>query len=265
MAKTLRAARLRALPLALALPALLGATRPAVEGTEVELGTGTVRAEVDDFRANPTYRYRTAGMNGHLQLRHRTESGLSFTGQLGVEGALIVGNTQLAPTQLDDWSAPRYNLGEGTVYGGVAGRVGQHWRFLGVEAGGAAFRDNLRELAIRPSAEGWIGAPKLAYLWGAWNTGPLHASNLFNEPTVGVGHRGEWVTAHVGAHVASRLLVPPDKQAPWVAGATIEVNPGVRIGVDYAEGRRSRQQAQADTRLMFVVQVDQKERAEAPW
>ena len=32
-------------------------------------------------------------------------------GQLGLEGALIVGNTQLAPTQLDDWSAPRYSLG----------------------------------------------------------------------------------------------------------------------------------------------------------
>lgn len=254
-----------ALALMLSLPVLLGATRPAVEGTEVEIGSGMVRAEVDDYRANPTYRYRTAGMNGHLLVRHRTAGGLSVTGQLGLEGALIVGNRQLAPTQLDDWSAPRYNLGEGTAYGGAAGRVGQHWRFLGAEGGAAIFRDNLRDLAVRPSVEGWVGLPSLAYVWGAWNTGPMHASNLFNEPTVGVGHRGEWVTAYAGAHVASRLLVPPDKQAPWVAGATIEVNPGVRVGIDYAEGRRSRSQAQADTRLMFVVQVDQKERAEAPW
>ena len=260
MARTCGAAALLAL-----VPVLLGATRPAVEGTEIEVGTGMVRAEVDDYRANPTYRYRTAGMSGHLWMRRRSPAGFSLTGQLGVEGALVVGNRQLAPTQIDDWSAPRYNLGDGTAYGGGAARVGLHRRFLGGEAGAAVFRDNLRDGVVRPSVEGWMGLPALAYVWGAWNTGPMHATNLFNEPSVGVGHRGDWVTAYAGAHIASRLLVPPDAQAPWVAGATIEVNPGVRVGIDYAEGRRARTQGQPDSRLMFVVQIDQKERAEAPW
>ena len=255
----------RVIPLSFAAALSLAAARPAPEGAEIEINTGTARSEIDVIDVNPTYRYRTAGVFGHVMVRQRAESGLTIAAQLSGEGALIVGNAQLAPTDADDWTGPRYELGQGTAYGGGGARVGYHGRFIGGEAGAVLVRDNAHDHALRPSAEGWIGVPKLAYAWASYNTGPTIATPLFNQPFVGVGHRSDYVSVWAGAHVISRLEVPPDELAPYSMGAALEVNPGVRLGLDYAEGRRSRSQAQPDSRLMMVVHVERRERDEAVW
>lgn len=245
------------LPLAL-FPLAAGLTgfHPAPEGTETIVGVGFSRTE-HDTDSSPVYRYRHSGMSTQLMARHRFPSRLTLAGQLAVDTTLVSGFQQRTRTELDEFTSPSSKVGQVQAFGAAVGRVGLHLKFAGAEAGFAAVRMPSTGGAVLPSGLAWVGAPKLMYAFAQTAAGPIAGSAVLAEPTVGVGHRGDQLSAWVGYHVWSRLEeIPPREDAPWTAGGAIEISPGVRVGVDYGRGTVKSEQGQPDERVLMLIQVD---------
>jgi hypothetical protein len=243
-------------------PLLLAAARPAPLGTETEAGFGVSQSQFDTLATTPVYRQGTTGLTGHLQARHRLPSGFTFSGQLDAELALVTTDRQMTAASAEDWTPPQYGVGELTTFGGAGLRAGWHGKYIGAEVGGGLYRHNAIDFGLRPSAEIWMGLPQVAYLWAGGGTGPMAASAALSQTFVGVGHHSKYITAWYGAHVRSRLEVPPRRDAPWQAGAAFAISPGVRLGGDFAYGRSAAVQSQADSRALMMVIVDQTKRDE---
>jgi hypothetical protein len=234
---------------------LMGAG-PAPQGTQTDLAFGASRSEFVTS-GSPVYRYRTAGQMVHLGATHRFDKHFTLSGDLNATAGLVTGLEQRTPTNPDNYTAPRAGVGGIVLDGSVALRAGMHFKYAGAELGFAGSAMGARDQRVVPSAHGWVGVPKLAYVWGQTMSGANGSSVVLAEPMVGVGHRGDALTAYFGAHVISRVEdVPPRSDAPWMSGLLLEISPGVRLGAEYARGTATQTQVQADERIVMRIQVE---------
>jgi len=259
----------------LALPGIalvsMGA-HPAPKGTEVSVITGHTLTEYQSLSSAPAYRYVSNGLGGHVSARHRFDNNFSLAAQLDVDHGIISGFQQETASVDGTYDPASKHVGDTAWNGATAVRVGWHDGIVGGELGVAFAGLPETEQRVYPSAIGWVGVPKYAYLWGSTFAGPITRAQTLHEPMVGVGHRGDFMSLWWGTHLESQIAglpwqyLPLDNplanndvsknNIPFVAGLTVEVSPGVRLGVEYGAGDGQRLQTVEDTRLSMVVQVE---------
>ena len=245
---------------------------PAPEGTEVSVVTGHTLAEYSSLSAAPAYRYVSNGIGAHVAGRVRFDNNITLAAQLDVDHGIISGFEQETISPDGTYDAASMHVGDTAWNGASAMRVGWHDGIVGGELGVAFTGLPESEQRVHPSALGWVGLPKVAYLWGSTHAGPITRARSLHEPMVGVGHRGDFMSVWWGTHLESRIANLPwqylplanplagndvtQSNIPFVAGATFEVSDGVRLGIEYGDGDGQRVQTVEDTRLSMVVQVE---------
>ena len=245
---------------------------PAPKGTELSVITGHTLTEYRSLSQVPAYRYVSNGLGGHIATRVRFDNNLTVAAQLDVDHGIISGFQQETVAADGSYDAASKHVGDTSWNGATAMRVGWHDGILGGELGVAIAGLPETEQKLYPSALGWVGVPKFAYIWGATFAGPITRAQSLHEPMVGVGHRGDRLSIWWGTHLETRIANLPwqylplsnplagqdvsDNNIPFVTGLTVEVSPGVRLGVEYGAGDGRAVQTVEDTRLSMVVQVE---------
>lgn len=245
---------------------------PAPKGSEVTVVTGHTLSEYRSVSNAPAYRYVSNGLGAHAAARVRFDNNLTLAAQLGVDHGIISGFEQETISPNGTYDSASNHVGDTSWKGATAMRVGWHDGIIGGELGVAIAGLPETEQKLYPSALGWVGVPKFAYVWGATFAGPITRAQSLHEPMVGVGHRGDFMSIWWGTHVETRIANLPwqylpvenplgsndvsDSNIPFVAGVTVEVSPGVRLGIEYGDGDGRQLQTVQDTRLSMVVQVE---------
>ncbi len=251
---------------------------PAPKGQEVTVKAGHTLTEYVSESTNPTFRYVASGLQLHVGSRTRFDNNIVMAAQVDADHGIVSGFEQKSPSLHSRPTPPSAHIGDTLFSGGVAGRVGWHGEYFGGELGAAFTHLPEESRSIFASSLAWVGKPELAYLWASNHASPLTRARTLQEPFVGVGHRGKHTSWWWGTHVESRLAALPWNLAPiadpfansdtsvsnipFVAGATIEVSPGVRLGIEYSEGDGRLLQTVPDTRLSMVVEVEGESRNE---
>lgn len=267
--------RRRARPLWMVLPVaalgLMGA-HPAPKGTEVTVAAGHNLAEYRTRSATPGYRYVANGLAVHVGGRVRFDNNLTIVAQVDADNGIVTGIEQTTIAQPGQGRQAPSHVGDVLWNGATAMRVGWHDGIIGGEAGVAMVGMPETDQILRPSAMGWVGVPSLVYAWGSTHAGPITRATALNEPFMGLGHRSEHLTLWWGTHVVGRLQNLPWSYAPipdplpgasidpaavpYIVGATVQVNPGVRLGLEYGTGDGRPEQTIPDSRLSLVVHVE---------
>lgn len=245
---------------------------PAPKGTEVSVITGHTLTEYESMSKAPAYRYVSNGLGGHIAGRVRFDNNITFAGQLDVDHGIISGFEQATASVDGTFDPATKHVGDTSWNGATAVRVGWHDGIVGGEVGIALAGLPENEQHIYPSAIGWVGLPELVYVWGATFSGPITRAQSLHEPMVGVGHRGDFMSLWWGTHLESRIANFPwalasidnplgnndvsPNNIPFVAGMTVSISPGVRLGVEYGDGDGMRLQTVQDSRLSMVIQVE---------
>lgn len=245
---------------------------PAPKGTEVSVITGHTLTEYESVSKAPAYRYVSNGLGGHIAGRVRFDNNITFAGQLDVDHGIISGFEQATASVDGTFDPATKHVGDTSWNGATAVRVGWHDGIVGGEVGIALAGLPENEQHIYPSAIGWVGLPELVYVWGATFSGPITRAQSLHEPMVGVGHRGDFMSLWWGTHLESRIANFPwalasidnplgnndvsPNNIPFVAGMTVSISPGVRLGVEYGDGDGMRLQTVQDSRLSMVIQVE---------
>ena len=213
---------------ALSTPWLM-AVAPPPDGLETDIAIGGERVSVaeglerGDDELGWQYRYVGAVIHGHV--RHRSESGLTWGGQVDLLPAFVSSADALERITADGvYSPPRYQRGEAALHGVVAGRIGWHQDRYGGEVGLALpARPGLWSSPVfaHPSGMIWAGVPSRAYLWARYLYGPTSLSTPNAGAMGGVGHASD----------RARLLLGLDSRLGWLTEAALEVTSGVKMGV----------------------------------
>ena len=241
-------------PAVLLLSVFLVAASPPPEGLETDIALGGERASVLEGRAaddgETAWVYRYIAASAHVHVRHRADNGLTWGGQFDLMPAFISAADTLQRVEADGiYTPPRYERGDRTVHGVLAGRVGWHGEYVGIEGGFALpGRPGLWDSPVwlQPTGMVWAGDPDLVYAWARYLYGPTSLSTPLAGPVAGLGHSGPIL----------RILAGVDPSLGWLGEAAVAVSPGIRMGAQvsraYAEPNDV---AEADIRGLVRITV----------
>lgn len=198
----------------------LCAAGPPPKGAEARLHAGTGSFEYGSGGCGgPTYANRATEFSGFARVTARHGVGATAA----VEGTLAHAKTnssRLIDAGDSEDPAPRDEDEIGRKQRGAAGaiRAGYHHQYFGLEAG---LFTTVGLDDVLPSAEGWIGLPRIAYVWGAFLAGPAPLSDLPVE--FGLGHASERVRVDgsyspLNASVGLGVALRPADTIPFYAG-----------------------------------------------
>lgn len=216
------------LVLALLSTGLVAAT-PAPVGVETDIAFGGERsALIEEGQTRYLYRYVAGPMHAHV--RQRAESGLTWGTQVDLMPAFVSSTDTISTVEVgQEFVAPRYERGDLTIHGLLAGRIGWHGDWFGAEAGVALpGRPGLLDSPVwlLPTGMAWAGKRDALYAWGRYLYGPTGLSVATAGAVAGLGHDGE----------RFRLLGGYAIEGGWLAEAAVAVQPGVRIGAQVSRG-----------------------------
>lgn len=249
---------------------LMGA-HPAPKGSEMTIQAGQTLTEYTSQQEQPQYRYVSNGLAIHTAGRVRFDNNLVLAAQLDVDHGIVTGFEQTSIAAAGQAQTASMHVGDPQWTGGTAMRVGWHDGIIGGDVGMAIASLPENDRHLFPSATGWVGVPKVIYAWGSTFAGPITRAQALNEPMVGLGHRSDHLTLWWGTHLEGRLqnlpwavLPAPDPfpgksispaAIPFIVGGTVQVNPGVQLGLEYGRGDRQAEQTVPDSRFSLVVHV----------
>lgn len=232
----------------------LVAAAPPPQGLETDIALGGERVAVLEGTASDdgetAWMYRYVGGVAHAHVRSRTESGLTWGGQVDLLPAFVSAADPLQRIEATSaYTPPRYERGEAALHGVAAVRVGWHSERFGVE-GGIALpgRPGLWDSPawVQPTGMVWAGEQDLVYAWARYLYGPTSLSTPTAGPMAGLGHNSDKL----------RLIAGVDPNLGWLGEAAIEVSTGIKMGAQVARAYADQEEfSEADVRGLVRITV----------